>query len=433
MKQRQLFVTNTARSGSYLVSMMLSAHRDVMIASEPYLELYRSLRNAAVRRGVRRERDSQFDPSTPIQDYYFRDSQLEVMDLVQAADLDMTFDDSEWKSLLSTCVPRMSLQCAELAPYAHQLKGRTYREMFDNGLRIVAEARCAHNRRWLGIKDAWTIEFFTPFARAYPNAKFLTILRDPRAVVNSMLGVVRIDPSQVGQVMSYLRHWRKMVAFHHAFEADPLFRGHLHLVRHEDVVHQPERTCRSLCEFLDIDFDARMLDTSNYIDHATGGVWKGNSSFEAETQGISAHRAERWRSMLPSEIVAVTELMCGPEMEACGYELLDASLGLAGPATWPDAAILDYLLRASGEYVNWRTDLGDLQQDFGYELFRRALLALPNRDGVDAQLLRRSFLFEASYDRLHRCRDEGSSYGSTRSANRAGRDRVGVPSLADRR
>jgi hypothetical protein len=105
--------------------------------------------------------------------------------------------------------------------------------------------------------------------------------------------------------------------------------------------------------------------------------------------------------MLTREIVAVTELMCGPEMEACGYALLDASVGLAGPVRWPAPEVLEYLLRANGEYVNWRTDLGDVQQDFGYELFRRALLALPSRDGVDEQLLRRSFLFAASYDRLH--------------------------------
>jgi len=422
-QQRELFVTNTARSGSYLISMMLSAHRDVMIASEPYLELYRSLRNAIVRaHGSAKLRDT-FNPKAPIQDYYFRDEQIELMDLIQASSLDLAFDASEWETLLGACVPRMSLQCAELAPLVHKIKGRTYGEMLENGLEMVCEARDpgfrGRGRGWLGIKDAWTIEYFTPFAKAYPNAKFLTIVRDPRAVVNSMLGVVRIDPSQVGQVLSYLRHWRKMVAFHHAFEANELFRGRLHLVRHEDVVHDPEQTCQRLCEYLEIEFDARMLDTNNYIDHATGEVWKGNSSFEQTTSGISAHRAERWRTMLAPEIVAVTELMCGPEMEACGFELFDPSLGANGPATWPSADVLAYLLRADGEYVNWRTDLGDLQQDFGYELFRRSLLTLPGREGVDAALLRRSFLFEASFDRLHAMRSAGRATRITKPGVRS--------------
>lgn len=420
-QQRELFVTNTARSGSYLISMMLSAHHDVMIASEPYLELYRSLRNAIVRTHGSLALRMNFNPGAPIQDYYFRDEQIELMDLIQASSLDLAFDETEWESLLGACAPRMSLQCAELAPLVHKIKGGTYREMFDNGLAIVREARDPNfrGRGWLGIKDAWTIEYFTPFARAYPHAKFLTIVRDPRAVVNSMLGVVRIDPSQVGQVLSYLRHWRKMVAFHHAFEANELFHDRLHLVRHEDVVHEPEQTCRRLCDYLEIDFDARMLDTNNYIDHATGEVWKGNSSFEQTTSGISAHRAERWRTMLAPEIVAVIELMCGPEMEACGFELLDPSLGVNGPLAWPSSDVLAYLLRADGEYVNWRTDLGDLQQDFGYELFRRSLLTLPGRDGVDTALLRRSFLFEASFDRLHAMRSAGRSMRGAKAGARS--------------
>jgi len=400
MTQRELFVTNTARSGSYLISMMLSAHQDVMIASEPFLELYRSLRNAVVRQRASENLRAHFDPKSPLQDYYFRDEQIELMDLIQSCELEMSFDQSEWPSLRAACEPRMSLQCAELAPLIDELCAPTYKSMFDNGLRMVASARQAADRRWIGIKDAWTIEYFAPFVSAYPRAKFLTIVRDPRAVLNSMLGVVRIDPSQVGQVLSYLRHWRKMVAFHHAFEADVRFANRLHLVRHEDVVHQPEETCRSLCEFLEIAFDARMLDTNNYIDHATGEVWKGNSSFESVTSGISPHRAERWRSMLAPEVIAATELLCGPEMEACGYRLLDPSLGLNGPVTWPEPHVLEYFIRAGGEYVNWRSDLGDLQQDFGFELFRRALLALRSREGVDRGLIRRSFLFEASYDRL---------------------------------
>lgn len=417
MTYTPLFITNTARSGSYLIGMMLSANDEVMVASEPYLELYRSFRNAAVRHNAAWVSPT-FNPKAPIQDYYFRDDQLAVLDAIQAAPLDLPFDQTEWPAFVEALVPRLSLQCAELAPLAHELRGETYREMFDHALEIVAKARNAANRKWLGIKDAWTIEFFRPQARAYPDAKFITIVRDPRAVLNSMLGIVRIDPTQVGQVLSYLRHWRKMIAFHHAFEADPLFAGRLFMVRHEDVVHKPERTCRGLCEFLDVPFQERMLDTNAYLDYSTGDVWKGNSSFETETRGISAERAERWKTMLADEIVAVAELMCGPEMESCGYELRDPGLGLAGPTSWPQPAILEYLFRAAGEYTNWRTDLGDLQQDFGYELFRRALLTLENRDHVDTNVLRRSYLLEAAYKRLlaervKRCR------GASRAAKGA--------------
>ena len=47
-----LFVANLPRSGSYLINMMLSANPAVEVASEPYLELFRSMRNAFIRIGA---------------------------------------------------------------------------------------------------------------------------------------------------------------------------------------------------------------------------------------------------------------------------------------------------------------------------------------------------------------------------------------------
>jgi len=392
-----MFVTNTARSGSYLISMMMSANDDVMVASEPYLELFRSLRNAIVRHQAPLDLQRSFNPSSPIQDYYFTDDRIRIMDVISRGSLDVPFDSKEWESLLERSKLRVALQCAELVPFMRELKGATYKQMFDNAFEVIVKARDVKNRKWLGIKDAWTIEFFEPLARAYPEARFIVILRDPRAVINSMLGVVRIDPLQVGHALSFARHWRKFIAFTIHYQKQPLFKNRFFALTHEQFLRAPEKTARALCDFLEVTFDERMLDTSNYFDYATGGVWKGNSSFEEITSGISMHRAERWRSNLEERVVKMVDFTCEPDMRWIGYEPV-FEVG----DRWPDPEILDYLVEANQSYTNWRSDLQDPQKDYGFEMFRRALLTLPTDRELDGALVRRSFLFENVFEDLRK-------------------------------
>ena len=392
MSYQPLFVTNTARSGSYLISMMMSANPEMMVASEPYLELFRSLRNALIRTGSPQDVLADFDPSSPMQDHYFTDSRFQMMDAIQNGDLNVAYDQSEWDEFLQRSIPRVSLQCPELAPHLARMRGDTYKELFDNGLELIAETRNARDKKWVGIKDAWIIEFFGPLAVAYPEAKFIVILRDPRAMVNSMLGIVNEDPTQIAHVLSYARHWRKYVAFLTYYRTLPVFKGRLFFLTHEQVLGDPERKSREVCEFLDVDYDPAMLDTEHFHDYSTGRVWNGNSSFEKTTKGISMHRAERWKTKLEPRIVKAVDFVCGPDMKLTGIQPLHEIRG-------PDEEVLSYLLESDKQYTNWRSDLGDVQQDYSYELLRHALIDFDHPID-DSRIVRRSFLFREVYDAL---------------------------------
>lgn len=138
-----------------------------------------------------------------------------------------------------------------------------------------------------------------------------------------------------------------------------------------------------------------MLDTSQYREEVTGGIWKGNSSYQAVTQGISTGHLERWRTVLDPAVIRLIEVACGPDMAVLGY---DPEVRPSDVSALPDW--IGYVLGHQDESVNWRTDIGDPQQDVGYELFRRALLEMPGTPDIDPMLIRRSFLFEAAYARL---------------------------------
>jgi len=293
----------------------------------------------------------------------------------------------------------MRHECADLIPHLTALMGPTYKHMLDNGLGIIAKARDAGGRRWVGFKEVWTVEFFAPLASAYPDARFIVLLRDPRAVVASMHAIDKLDASQVAHTLSYARHWRKYVAFAEHYRNDPLFANRLKVLNYEQLVIEPEKTARALCDFLEIRYDADMLDPGKYPDFSKGTVWKGNSSFEETLSGISVGQVERWRTTLSPQALKLVEFVCAPEMSLAGYQVVTQA-----EDQWPDSDVLEYLIQNGRQRCSWRSDLGDPQQDYGFELFRRALLAGDDRS-PDRGLIRRSFLFEDVFRHLRRQRN----------------------------
>ena len=83
-----LFLCGPACSGTNLVKAILGVHPEINLESEPYLPLFRSLRNAIVSRSNNFVFQS-FDPKSPFNEYYFFDERLAIMDLIQSSDLDI--------------------------------------------------------------------------------------------------------------------------------------------------------------------------------------------------------------------------------------------------------------------------------------------------------------------------------------------------------
>jgi len=366
-----LFITGVARSGSTLVARMLDALPEAAVASDPFFPLFRGLRDALVQAA-----GLTLPSSAPMQDYYFTDARIEMLDAVQAGTLDLPFDPALRHVLLSQLARRASVEAQDLVPHLDRMGGATWRDVVASALDIVRDVRSTS--RYAGCKEVWTIELVPTLARAFPGARFVLLRRDPRAVLASLAVVGAADPTQVGHPLSYARHWRKEVAFLHRFGRDADLSKRIHVVEYERLVRDPAGEARRLCTFLEIPFAEAMLDLA----------WPGNSGYEAQLDGIVADFAGRWRDTLGPASRALAELVCGPEMELVGYDA-----GARGP---DEAAVLDLLVRSNGWEVSWRSDLGDPQRDYELEIARRAALAA----AVEPATARRLFLFPEVYDAL---------------------------------
>jgi hypothetical protein len=384
-----LFLTGLARGGTNILARMIAAGGASRIAIHAFQPWYKSLRNAIVAHGAPPQALAAFDPAAPFGDGYFDDARLAVQRTIHAGTLDVPFDPAEWPELLERLQSRTAHDAADLLPGLPGLEGAAdYRVMMD---RILALVRRGHEQAtdFVGLIDTWTIDLLPALARAYPEARFVVVLRDPRSVAASTLKFLESEPDQVGNVLSIVRQWRKYVALSHQFLGQDLFAGRFVLVRYEDEVTAPEPFARALCDRLGIDFRPAMIEFSRFEDHARDRQWTGNSAFESRFTKIDPSPAQRWRSALEPSALAAIEYCCAADMASCGYEPAHAIADLDG-----DPRVRDFLARDGARTGGWRTDSGDPDIDHALETGRRRLL----RDGGTDAEIERAFLSRDYYD-----------------------------------
>tara|TARA_Y100000294_G_scaffold177178_1_gene201740 strand:- start:1619 stop:2830 length:1212 start_codon:yes stop_codon:yes gene_type:complete len=394
---KPLFITNTARGGSGVIARMLNASKQVNIASEAYLDLFRSLRNRIVKNSDDPELSSLVLDQEPFYDYYFSPNHLKIFHCIQNCScIDIKFEKNEWKRMLGPLVERGYLENKELVPYFAKTCSDTYLGSIQKALENIPIARNinASTLKWVGIKDAWIIELFLPLAKSFPDAKFIIILRDPRSSISSNQRVA--DQTRVAHVQSFAKSWRKHLAFTIHYQNHPLFRDRLYVIQYEQFVREPDKKAKELCNFLDLTFDKSMLETDNYFDYSSGETWKGNSNYRDVMKGIRSDHTDRWRASLPEEIIKTIELVCDPDIRLLGLEPLFST-----EVIWKEPDILEFLLRDTEGNKAWQNIFGRLEMDYGFELFRKTLITSAKKN-FDSNLIERAFLFEEVFNLLRK-------------------------------
>lgn len=107
----------------------------------------------------------------------------------------------------------------------------------------------------------------------FPAARYVHLLRDPRDVARSAIGM-----GWAGNVYHGIDHW---IASERSFErlAAMVPAGRILKMRHEDLIANPVGELTRLCRFLNVDFDPAMLsypETTTYSapDPALIGQWR---------------------------------------------------------------------------------------------------------------------------------------------------------------
>ncbi len=153
------------------------------------------------------------------------------------------------------------------------------------------------------------IRFVPTWRRVLPEARFVHMIRDGRAVAASVLPL-DWGPNTATEAA---RHWALQVAAGLA-AAGALGPDLVHTVRYEDLILKPERTLKLVCDFAGIEYDDQMVDQRDYALPA----------YTAGQHGLvlsrpDPGRVEAWRDVLRPAQVRAFERLTGELLDLLGY------------------------------------------------------------------------------------------------------------------
>ncbi len=188
-------------------------------------------------------------------------------------------------------------------------------------------ARRQGKARW-GDKTPGNVRQFGRLLALFPKGRFIHVLRDGRDVACSL----RTHPRQTirkGEVIERriskpiepgVRLWLKDAG------AGLALRGHPRVieVRYEDLVEEPERTCRAMCDFLEEEFHPAMLE---------GGASRGETGRLLNNpnagDAVSPRSRERWRRDMSPDDRRRFHAIAGELLVAAGYAEDDSWIEVA--------------------------------------------------------------------------------------------------------
>lgn len=273
-----IFVVGMPRSGTTLVSAMLSAHPKIAISPETHF-LRRWLRDYA-----------HLDVRRPEAFHHF------------------WYDFSQSKHFSDLQLDRDVTRQRILALPVHD-----FRHIFMTLLQSYAGS--LGKTRW-GEKTPMHELYIDQLLHWFPQAKIIYVLRDPRAVIASLLKV----PWATRTVEDYALRWRASVQNIGYRSTD----ARVYVVNYEKLVQAPQLELLQLCGFVEEAYLPSMLAYGE----AAKGLVSGETWKAAVLQGLTTASMAKWQAQLSPQEVSVIEHVAGPEMLPHGYEPVTAGLSL---------------------------------------------------------------------------------------------------------
>ena len=190
---------------------------------------------------------------------------------------------------------------------------KSYKDVFVSFMEF--QARHVGKPRWgnNAPRDVFNIPEILSF---FPDAKVVVCVRDVRDFLLSYQRRWEVGPEDHQERLQRLYHpiltsllWKSSMR-QLSLVKDLVPRRNFAILKYEDLVSDPEREVRRLCQVIGEEFESGMLEVGTH-----------NSSFVGSSEkGIFALSVGRWKEKLTVEEACWAHTIAGREMEAVGYE-----------------------------------------------------------------------------------------------------------------
>jgi len=194
-----------------------------------------------------------------------------------------------------------------------------------DGLFLAYLAGCAEpsGATRVGEKSPVHTHYVGPLSASFPAAKFIHIVRDPRAVV---LSRVRAGFGS-NLIVPNVHRWRRAAEMHrdHAQRLGP---ERYLLIRYEDLVSDQRATLEKVCNFLGIAMTESMLEHHKRGDK--GFPERSKAWMENTMKPVFTSSVEKWKSEMKPAHAAMVDHALGGHLAAMGYEPSGATAPAVG-------------------------------------------------------------------------------------------------------
>ncbi|PEN09254.1 hypothetical protein CRI93_00555 [Longimonas halophila] len=280
-----IFIVGASRSGTTMFRLMLNAHPSIAIPDElSYFSLLGTL-------------------PTPWNAPLGTDQYVDLVD---------RFLDQNEPVL--TGVDRTALRRAILMHPAHTIR-TPYAVALDHWA-------AAQGKPIWGEKTPYNFFFVPELHDMFPEARFIHLVRDPRAAVHSMNGFKRCVPNTVINATN----WRAFMQ-QGATVLEATVPAHQRItIRFEDLTSNPDFVLQHLCAFLDVPFHSSMLSFHENSHQYMHPVFETLGGAQTVTRPVNTATKARWTEEMAPADIATVEHICGPWLPIFSYERQTAPL-----------------------------------------------------------------------------------------------------------
>ncbi len=176
----------------------------------------------------------------------------------------------------------------------------------------------------MGDKSPVNSLYAPEIARAFPDAKFIHVIRDYRANLASMLKRDIFSPSATIILMQWTKSARQISRL------NTLFPNRFLVIRYEDFVNDPAACFRKICAFLEIPHIAEVLETEKRKKTVRSSY---SSDFITTWQpdlagNISTDNIDKWKNELPEKLKRKADFIAGRTGQSYGYQPVISHFGM---------------------------------------------------------------------------------------------------------
>ena len=185
---------------------------------------------------------------------------------------------------------------------------RTLSNIFDELFCTYTEKHSPGSKIW-GDKTPMNTLYLDWIGTVFPRSKFIHIIRDGRDVASSYLKMERYDT-----ILEAANRWINSIESAQSFGSK--IKENYMEIRYEELVTKPEEIIKDTCDFLDIDYDSKMLDHTKQVKKLGDTDKEHHSNL---SKPISSDSVGKWRNNLSeSDQESITKLL-HKHLQRLGY------------------------------------------------------------------------------------------------------------------